>query len=196
MPYLLKLVSRILKYHITLTIINNIVYGVYITALTEQRFLIMTYHINVNEISMTSEERSTLLERRHSTWTTTGNLSEDSSIHIAREAYFSQSGMDIIEFTVVKGALVITRHPLQLRNCAYRIQEGELHWWTPILGGWSPCENASMMSTTSLPRGAFGDGSEIRTRTKVIAVRGRILNAVLGYGETPSDAWWKEVHGI
>jgi len=37
MPYLLKLVSMILKHYITLTIINNIVYGVYLLLLLSKR---------------------------------------------------------------------------------------------------------------------------------------------------------------
>jgi len=112
----------------------------------------MTYHIDVNEISMTKNEKTELLELRHSTWTTTGNLSEDSDVRVAREAYFSVDGMDIIEFTVVKGGLRTTRHPLQVRNCSYRVVAGILQWWPPLKGGMGRVRGLECMWTCSPDR--------------------------------------------
>jgi len=156
----------------------------------------MTYHINVKEVTMSTEEKEELLERRHTTWHCTGNLSEDSSVHLAREAYFAKGGNGIVEFTVENGNLAIRHHSLDTPNCAYRMVGGALQWWAPLKGGWDECENASAWPLSEIPKDAYGDQWVIRTRTQILAVRGLILNTPIQYGETPIDAWWKAINTL
>jgi len=135
----------------------------------------MTYHIDVSTIQMTSAEKEELLERRHTTWETTGNLSEHYNVRIAREAYFTKDGNGIVEFTIVDGGLEITRHPLPVLNCAYRMTGEVLEWWAPLTGGWEPCEKVEWFPEGGEKlsiEGADGDGEVIRRGGHVIAVEG------------------------